>query len=94
MFARVGNVGAINLLIAYSAEVNIRNVFGNTPLHEAVKAGHFEAVKALVACGADVTMLDRYGRDPEDVAWGPACKARGEAREDIIDFLAAEKSKH
>lgn len=43
--------------------VNHRNVSGNTPLHWAGMNGHLEVVKALVAAGADPTIVNEAGRD-------------------------------
>ena len=41
---------------------------GGTPLHHAAKAGNVVATRALVELGADVTIKDRSGATPADVA--------------------------
>ncbi len=43
--------------------VNHKNVSGNTPLHWASMNGHLEAVKVLVAAGADPGVRNEAGRD-------------------------------
>lgn len=40
----------------FGAKVNVLNYNGQTPLFQAVKAGNFAAVKALVEMGASVDM--------------------------------------
>jgi len=54
--AQVGNVGAINTLIAKGATVNTVDKFGVSPLYIAVENRHVDAVKALIAAGANVNL--------------------------------------
>ncbi len=50
-------------LVAAGARVNMRSTkTGATPLHIAAKEGHLEAVKWLVAHGADLNPRDKSGR--------------------------------
>ena len=56
------------LLIAKSADVNAKNVVGETPLHDAVGQGHKEIVELLIANGADVNAKNDDGRTPLDSA--------------------------
>ncbi|EHY55211.1 hypothetical protein ABEF92_001263 [Exophiala dermatitidis] len=46
-----------------SSLINRQNVSGNTPLHWAAINGHLEVVKALVAAGADPSIVNAAGRD-------------------------------
>jgi hypothetical protein len=41
--------------------------FGETPLHFAARSGQLEAVKELLSCEADPTVMGKYGT-PADVA--------------------------
>jgi uncharacterized protein len=43
--------------------VNHRNISGNTPLHWAALNGHLSCVKALVAAGADPSIINEVGHD-------------------------------
>ena len=42
--------------------------YGRTPLHYASNGGHVAVVSLLVAKGADVTVVDKYGKTPRDLA--------------------------
>lgn len=46
-----------------SGLINAANEAGNTALHWAALNGHLDAVKALVQCGADVTIINQAGHD-------------------------------
>ncbi len=58
-----GNRGAdiINLLVAYGADLNARNVHGNTPLHEAASRRFSNAIAALLRAGSDTALLNNSG---------------------------------
>lgn len=57
-----GDVAQIAKLAAAKSDVNVRDGFGRTPLHVATFAKQREAIRALVAAGADPGLLenDRY----------------------------------
>lgn len=50
----------LNMLIKAGADVNAKWAYGTTPLHDAAHTGNFNAVKALLAAGAnpDATLSD------------------------------------
>lgn len=52
------------LLLQSGADVNARDVVGNTPLHAAAQAGHNRVVKLLLAHGADLEATSRSGMTP------------------------------
>ncbi|CAG0896417.1 unnamed protein product [Cyprideis torosa] len=52
------------LLIDNGAEVNVRDRWGQTPLHLASRRGHHSIVDLLLAHGADVLATDDEGRTP------------------------------
>ena len=57
-----GDAGEITKLAAAGANVKARDAYGRTPLHVAAFAGKHDAMRALVAAGADPNALedDRY----------------------------------
>ncbi|MGI8542297.1 MAG: ankyrin repeat domain-containing protein [Aridibacter sp.] len=60
--AERGNIETVNTLISFSANVNIPDNSGYTPLMVATKGFHFEIVKRLVEVGADknATAIDGH----------------------------------
>lgn len=54
----------INLLIAANANVNACNSKGDTPLHNAAKNFHIDAMYLLINAGADLTKLNRQNLSP------------------------------
>ncbi|MBR0565522.1 ankyrin repeat domain-containing protein [Azoarcus sp. L1K30] len=60
--AQHGDVGAIQRGIADKADLNIRDLYGRTPLHVATYARQREVIKMLMQAGADPGLLedDRY----------------------------------
>ncbi|XP_042891456.1 uncharacterized protein LOC122265984 [Penaeus japonicus] len=52
------------LLLQSGANVNARDVVGNTPLHAAAQAGHNRVVKLLLANGAQLEATSRSGMTP------------------------------
>lgn len=59
---------AIRFLVAHGATVNIFNRTGFTPLHHAAENGSLDAVRALLALGADRTWTNFARQRPVDVA--------------------------
>ena len=58
--ARVGNTGAISVLLARGADVDAQNDRGLTPLHRAVRFA--DVVTLLIAKNADANAVDEQGR--------------------------------
>lgn len=54
-------------LLSAGATVNARDEESSTPLHYACVRGHVDAVRLLVAAGADVAAIDVRRRSPADV---------------------------
>jgi len=56
------------VLLAASADVNIKNINGDTPLHEAAIHNRSKIAEILLAAGADVNMRNNEARTALDVA--------------------------
>jgi ankyrin repeat protein len=69
--AAENHASAVQLLVQHGADLEARSATGYTPLLYAVRTGSFDAVKALVAAGADVN-------DPVEMQ-GPAIAPKGAA---------------
>ena len=57
--AEAGSVPAIRWLLAHGATVDLRNSEGETPLYEAARWAQPEAIKALLAAGANTNLLTK-----------------------------------
>ncbi|MFC2156492.1 ankyrin repeat domain-containing protein [Acidobacteriota bacterium] len=53
--------------IALGADVNIKNLWKRTPLHEAAEANHVDAMKILLDHGADMNSPDYHQVTPLDI---------------------------
>ncbi len=56
----------IEALLSHGANVNVRNKWGSTPLHAAIKRKNLAAVEALLDHKADVNSRDNRGSRPLD----------------------------
>lgn len=61
-------MSAVGYLIAKKAKVNVVNIHGNTPLHEAARSGSQNSVKVLVHFGADVNHVNQLGETALHIA--------------------------
>jgi uncharacterized protein len=66
--ATLGDLVAIELLIAAGANIDAADDQGNTPLHEAVSSRHTSAVLLFLERGASVTVKNMSGLSPRDLA--------------------------
>jgi ankyrin repeat protein len=55
-------------VLDHGGDINIRDVYGNTPLHYAVNAGLTENVEVLLEAGADQHIINNNGENPRDIA--------------------------
>ena len=62
--AEGGHKEIIELLIAKGADVNAKNLRGETSLYDVVGRGHKEIAELLIAAGADVNAKDNDGSTP------------------------------
>ena len=63
--------------------INAQNSSGNTPLHWGSLNGHLEAVKVLVAAGADPAMVNKAGHDV-------VYEAEVNGKEEVVGWLLTE----
>jgi ankyrin repeat protein len=66
--AAKGDAGEIRALVAKGAKVDVRDGYRRTPLHVAAYGKHHEAMRALVAAGADPNALERDRYDIVTIA--------------------------
>lgn len=62
--AKAGDAQRVRSLISGGANVDAKNIIGNTPLYEAAQQGHKDIVELLVTKGADVNAKNISGRTP------------------------------
>lgn len=77
----------VELLIKQGANINSQSdiIFGDTPLHIAVKNNQIENIKLLLAAGADTKISNFNQQTPLDIAYA-------ENKQDVIDlFLKIHK---
>jgi ankyrin repeat protein len=57
------DMDAINILLQAGADINAKDIFGNTPVLRAASLGRFDLVYELLQRGADYTIKGKTGRD-------------------------------
>jgi ankyrin repeat protein len=64
--ARYGQTDCAHMLLRHGANWsgNGGDMFGRTPLHWAIKSGHDDIVSLLLEAGADVNVVDNFGKTP------------------------------
>jgi ankyrin repeat protein len=75
----------VKILVDAGVNIDAKDNYGNTPLHEAARQGNINIIMSLVAKGAEINAINNYGDTP--LHWSAE---RGLT--DIVDFLI-EKSK-
>lgn len=66
--AEYGRATVVTALIAAGADIEAVEEDGWTALFFAARFGQLQAIAALIAAGASVTVLDVFGRRPENLA--------------------------
>lgn len=62
------DIGMLELLLQYGANINASDSRGQTPLHRCILKGKASAVRLLLSRGADPQAMDREGKTPLDIA--------------------------
>jgi len=64
-----GHAAVCDVLLRVGAKVNVQtNPQGYSPLHSAAFAGHIEAIRVVLASGADRKLVNYRGERPADTA--------------------------
>lgn len=64
-----GGSDILNLLVQHpDVDINIKGLYGWTPLHYATRENNVTMVAALIKSGADISAKDEWGRTPWDIA--------------------------
>ena len=63
-----GDIEAVKEFLAAATNVNVKSVFGQTPLHDAAAEDHKEIAELLIGKGADVNAKDQDDETPLDWA--------------------------
>lgn len=58
----------VALVLSEGVDINCRGDMGLTPLHTAIDVSRLDYVEFLLANGADVTLIDEFGRSARDLA--------------------------
>lgn len=64
----LGNYEALNILLAFGANMSLQDNYGNTPLHSAIRNGQRQVSFHLISQGADPYIKNNRGESPLDKA--------------------------
>ena len=56
------------LLYPFNFQIDVRDIDGNTPFHEAAKSENLKMVQLLIERGASINIKNRKGKTPLDLA--------------------------
>lgn len=65
---QVGDLGMVELLLQYGAQVNASDSWGRTPLHHCILCGRNTIAKVMLTRGASPAAVDRAGKTPLQIA--------------------------
>ena len=78
-----GDFNSIQFLISVGADVNTRNLRGDTPLFDAAYAGSTTAVRLLLEADAEINSMNNFGQTP-------LIRASRKGHVDIVQLLLSE----
>lgn len=80
-----GNVDTVKSLLSRGVNVNVRDVYGQVPLHHAVVKGHKKIVELLIHKGANIDAKDNAGHTALHYAAGASA---GTGRNNALEWSA------
>ena len=80
--ATVGNIEVVKQHLTAGTDVNVKDRFGETPLHVAALGGHKEVLQLLITNGADVNV--------STLRFTPLHLAIGRGHKEIVELLIAK----
>ena len=80
--ATEGNIEVVKQHLTAGTDVNVKDRFGETPLHVAALGGHKEVVQLLITNGADVNV--------STLRFTPLHLAIGRGHKEIVELLIAK----
>jgi len=78
---QTGDIGMVELLLQYGADINASDSRGRTPLHYCIINGRSAIVKMLLTRGADPRAVDREGNTP------PKLVSESNFNDDVLALL-------
>ncbi|KAE8123785.1 hypothetical protein FH972_018714 [Carpinus fangiana] len=78
---QTGDIGMVELLLQYGADINASDSRGRTPLHYCIINGRSAIVKMLLTRGADPRAIDREGNTP------PKLVSESNFNDDVLALL-------
>ena len=84
--AHFGHVAIAMILVKNELHVYDTDRFGNTPVHQAVKAKRLDIIKFFMAIGIETSMVNNEGQKPIDLVEGDH-----EIKELLMDHDSARK---
>ena len=63
-----GEAETVKILLDYSIDANVHDMWGNSPLHATLRSSETEAAKILMEYGADVNARNNEGQSPLQLA--------------------------
>ncbi|XP_062578123.1 uncharacterized protein LOC134240021 [Saccostrea cucullata] len=85
--ASSGHLGIVEYLVEHSANVNLCDIYGHTPLFHASISGHLEILKFLLQNGADINIGASCLSSAGYVNKSPLCCASSKGYLDIVEEL-------
>ena len=79
----------VEFLLSKGAEVNVKNIDGDSPLIDAVENGHIPVIRLLLQKGANARQANTKGYEPSELA-----KKDDDSYEEIRELLNEAKEKH
>ena len=80
--ARTGNIVELKKLINENYYLNVQDIYGDAPLHVAVRAGYYEVVKILIDAGASINIRNIFcGYTPLH------CASISDSKKDIVELV-------